>query len=94
MPPCPAADLMKGLVWILDNYARFQPTLINLSLHASGVSLAMEGALQELIDAGVPVVVAAGNNNAGTPQSSSWPTHREPGALGTGHITLLFVDSL
>ena len=55
------SDLIEGMDWIVAN--RIKPAVANISITASGPSSMIDAAVQKAIDAGVTVVVAAGNYN-------------------------------
>lgn len=54
-------DILQGLAYVLENPDKFD--VINLSLGQTGVSSALNNMISEIVDAGVPVVVSAGNSN-------------------------------
>ncbi len=56
-----ATDVYKAVDWILANHAAGAPAVVNISLGTAGNVLDL--AAQELIDAGITVVAAAGNDN-------------------------------
>ncbi len=55
------SHLIMGLNWVATN--RVLPAVANISITASGQSGALDSAVQGVINAGVTVVVAAGNDN-------------------------------
>ena len=55
------SHLIMGLDWVTAN--RILPAVANISITASGPSNAMETAIQNTVNSGVTVVVAAGNYN-------------------------------
>jgi subtilisin family serine protease len=57
------SDVLAGLDWIASNHPAGTPGVVNMSL-GGGASAALNAAVQEVIDAGLLVVVAAGNSNA------------------------------
>ena len=52
---------VAGIDWIRQNHAK--PAVVNASLVFTGISAAADEAVQSLLDAGVLLVAAAGNNN-------------------------------
>ncbi|KAK2139990.1 hypothetical protein LSH36_1524g00033 [Paralvinella palmiformis] len=61
-----ASGLISGLEWLVNDYnRRGKPhSVVNLSLGFNGISESVDDAVQAVVDAGIPVVVAAGNSNA------------------------------
>ena len=55
------SDLVEGIDWVRANHIK--PAVANISITASGASNSIDTAIQSAINAGVTVVVAAGNNN-------------------------------
>lgn len=55
------ADMVTGLDWIVAHHEAGQPGVVNISLTV-GPNDAIDAAVQRVIDAGIPVVVAAGND--------------------------------
>ena len=55
------SDLVEGIDWVRANHIK--PAVANISISASGVSNATDTAIQSAVNAGVTMVVAAGNNN-------------------------------
>ena len=55
------ADILEGLEYVLANAEKFD--VINLSLGGAGRSDAIDKAIRQVVDAGVPVVVSAGNSD-------------------------------
>ena len=61
------SDVLAGLNWIRSNHASVGaggPGVVNMSLGGYGYSKGMDEAVNALVDAGITVVVAAGNANA------------------------------
>ena len=58
-----STTLIDGLAWVVRDYmAKGKPnSVVNLSLGVGGVSSAADAAVQEVIDSGITVVAAAGN---------------------------------
>lgn len=58
-------DIMRGMAWLVANHARFHIKIVNVSVGGDAVSRDPQHPLHEsvkkLIDAGVSVVIAAGN---------------------------------
>ena len=63
-----SAGVIQGMDWVRAN-AGSQPSLVNMSL-GGGLSAAENDAVQALTDAGIPVVVAAGNDSTDACNSS------------------------
>ena len=55
------SDLIEGIDWVRANHIK--PAVANISILASGGSPSIDTAIQNAINAGVTMVVAAGNNN-------------------------------
>ena len=55
------SDLVEGIDWVRANHIK--PAVANISISASGGSTAIDTAIQSAVNAGVTMVVAAGNNN-------------------------------
>ena len=55
------SDLIEGIDWVRANHIK--PAVANISITVSGVSSSVDSAIQSAVNAGVTVVVAAGNNN-------------------------------
>lgn len=56
------SHLISGLTYVADE-TQFRPAVANISITASGGSNALDTAVQNTINAGVTVVVSAGNSN-------------------------------
>jgi len=56
------AQIVAGMDWVAVN--RIKPAVVNMSLGGGGSQPAFEAAVNRLIDQGISVVVAAGNDNA------------------------------
>ena len=57
------ASVIAGLNWIAGNYVPGEAAVVNMSL-GGPTSSSLDEAVENLISRGIPVVVAAGNNNA------------------------------
>lgn len=55
------ADILEGLEYVLANAEKFD--VINLSLGGAGRSDVIDKAIRQIVDAGVPVIVSAGNSD-------------------------------
>ena len=55
------SQLLQGLDWVLANAS--SPAIANMSVTVEGGSLLVDAAVQRLVDAGIPTVVAAGNGS-------------------------------
>jgi subtilase family protein/peptidase inhibitor I9 len=55
------SNFIAGLDWVINN--AIQPAVANMSLGADNPSTAFDTAVTNLVNAGVPVTLAAGNNN-------------------------------
>lgn len=71
------SDVLVGLQWLIDNKAKYNIRIVNISVGTSTKNKADENSLlvrgvDALWDAGIVVVVAAGNNGPG-PMSISTP---------------------
>ncbi len=73
--------ILAGIDWVVDNAEK--PAVVNMSLGGS-LSTALNRAVQEMIDAGISVVVAAGNSNANACNSSPAAL---PAAITVGSTT-------
>ncbi len=76
------SHLVMGLEWVTAN--RELPAVANISITASGPSSALDTAIQNAINAGVTVVVAAGNFNM---DACNYSPARAPGAVTVGATT-------
>ena len=75
------SDVVAGMDWVVAN--RVLPAVANMSL-GGGASSAIDTAVANLSNAGVTVVVAAGNNNAG---ACNYSPARAPSAITVGSTT-------
>jgi len=73
--------ILAGIDWVVDNAEK--PAVVNMSLGGS-LSTALNNAVQEMIDAGISVVVAAGNSNTNACNSSPAAL---PAAITVGSTT-------
>lgn len=57
--------LLDGIEWILDNHPQDEAGVASLSVNGTGIqsSLALSLAVRRLLQAGIPMVESAGNNN-------------------------------
>lgn len=74
--------VLAGLDWVAVNAVR--PAVANLSLGLSAASSTLDGAIAKVVSRGIPVVVAAGNDNIDACTTSP---AREPSALTVGAST-------
>ena len=74
------SGVVAGLNWIRDNHNMSTPAVVNMSLGGGG-SKSLDDAVAALHDAGIPVVVAAGNSNA---DAQFYSPAREPKAITVG----------
>lgn len=57
------ANIIEGMNWVIEDVANHKgPAVVNISLSDPDGSVAWDNATQAMIDAGITVVVAAGNN--------------------------------
>lgn len=78
---CGRVDALKSIEWVAANAVK--PAVLNLSLGTTK-SATMDAAVQKVLDAGIPVVVSAGN--APTDACDNSPA-RVPGAITVGSST-------
>lgn len=62
-----SSGIISALDWVISNARR--PAVVNMSL-GGGISLALEDAVRRVVAAGIPVVVAAGNEGTDACQGS------------------------
>jgi subtilisin family serine protease len=77
------SSVISGLNWVASHAVGRGPAVVNMSL-GGGISEALDGAVAELVRAGITVVVAAGNKNTDAVNSSP---AREPSAITVGSTT-------
>lgn len=84
--------ILNGLDWILSNTNTNSKTkaVVNMSLGSNSIVTLLDDAVARVVDAGIPVVVAAGNQDAGAPSAinacNASPA-REPKAITVGATT-------
>jgi len=76
------SNIINGLDWVRAN--KTGPSVINMSLGGSGTSSTLNTAIKNLLDAGVPVIVAAGNSNT---DASGFTPANAPEAFAVGSTT-------
>lgn len=76
------SDVVAGLNWVRTNHTSGR-AVVNMSL-GGGASKSIDDAVAALVDANIPVVVAAGNSNA---DASNFSPAREPKAITVGATT-------
>lgn len=77
------SGVIAGLDWVLADPARLGPAVVNMSL-GGGASTSLDAAVAKVAASGVPVVVAAGNDNA---NACNYSPAREPSAITVGATT-------
>ena len=75
------AGVIAGMDWVANNHVK--PAVANMSL-GGGASQSTDDAVARMTNAGVTVVVAAGNNNA---SACNYSPARAPSAITTGSTT-------
>ena len=82
--PCQAvgmvAYLLQGLDWVLRHQRR--PAIVHMSLLVLGTSASLEHKVQQVLDAGMPVVVSAGNFRM---DACTFSPARMAGVIAVGH---------
>ena len=58
------SDVIAGLEWIANDHIPGTPAVVNLSLQVPAIDIGLDTAVTSLIDQGISVVVASGNNTA------------------------------
>jgi len=68
------SGVLAGVDWVISRFTKSKPSVINMSL-GGGKSAVLDNAVNGAVDAGIVVVVAAGNSNAnactGSPSGAS-----------------------
>ena len=59
------SDVVSGLEWVISNAQ--QPAVVHLGAHFEEPVQALDDAVLALLQAGISVVVGAGNQNSSTP---------------------------
>ena len=75
------SGVIAGIDWVAQNHVK--PAVANMSL-GGGASSATDSAVANLVNAGVTVVVAAGNDNS---NACNYSPAREPSAITVGSTT-------
>jgi subtilisin family serine protease len=76
------SNIINGLDWVRAN--KSGPSVVNMSLGASGTSTTLNTAVKNLFNAGVPVIVAAGNSSD---DASKFTPANAPDAFAVGATT-------
>ncbi|KAG8716888.1 subtilisin-like serine protease, partial [Ceratobasidium sp. 394] len=80
-----ASDIILGLTWAVSNVkSTSRPSVFNLSL-GGGTSIALDDAVTATVNAGVHVVISAGN---GAVDASNWSPARVSGAIAVGSVDI------
>ena len=84
--------ILNGLDWILSNSNTNSKSkaVVNMSLGTNSTVTLLDQAVAKIVDAGIPVVVAAGNQDAGAPgaiNACNASPAREPKAITVGATT-------
>lgn len=66
-------DVAKGLAWVLEH--RKDPAVVVLALGAAGDNAEIKDGIDELANAGVPVVGGVPNDSTSTPGCNYWPAN-------------------
>ncbi len=77
------SGVIAGIDWVIGDPGRNGPALINLSL-GGGASASLDAAVAKAVATGIPVVVAAGNDNA---NACNYSPARESSAITVGATT-------
>jgi subtilisin family serine protease len=73
--------LILGIDWVTSNHIK--PAVANISITNSGVSAALDNAIQNSINAGITYVISAGNSNL---DACNYSPGRVPAAITVGAI--------
>ena len=84
--------ILNGLDWILSNSNTNPKTkaVVNMSLGTNSIVTLLDDAVAEIVDAGIPVVIAAGNQDFGAPSpidACNASPAREPKGITVGSTT-------
>jgi len=74
--------LILGIDWVTSNHIK--PAVANISIATSGISNALDSAIQNSINAGITYVIAAGNANM---DACNFSPSRAPAAITVGATT-------
>lgn len=74
--------LILGIDWVTSNHIK--PAVANISIATSGISNALDNAIQNSINAGITYVIAAGNANM---DACNFSPSRAPAAITVGATT-------
>ena len=83
-------EIVEGLQWVLNNHTAGAKSVVNLSL-GSGPSVAMDAAVIALIDGGLIVVIAAGNEDLDACNYSPGRVQAATTVGGTGVDDLTYI---
>jgi subtilisin family serine protease len=82
-------QLLNAIQWVLDHHAPNTPAVVNMSL-GSSASTTIDNKVQLLINAGIPVVVSAGNKSR---NACGYSPARIPDAITVGNAVIWDVIS-
>ena len=75
--------LILGIDWVTSNHIK--PAVANISIATSGISNALDSAIQNSINAGITYVIAAGNANM---DACNFSPSRAPAAITVGALRI------